>query len=132
MSSTLIKGATVITMDTQGVMPSADIPVTNDSITDIAPHIEAKDAEHIDATGCIVIPGLINAHLHTWQTVLRGVLADWCHNDRAAQHNNAAVAGLLEQGLRAAFFTAHPNPTPNPARHRSGKFRTRVLSLFGC
>ena len=31
----------------------------------------------VDAAGCIVIPGLVNAHMHTWQTALRGVAANW-------------------------------------------------------
>ena len=158
MSRTLIQGATVVTMDEQGVMPSADILITNDSITAVAPHLHADDAEIINASGCIVIPGLINAHMHTWQTALRGVaanwtlpeyfkkmhaglataflpedlyiatlvgalnqlncgtttLADWCHNNRTPEHNDAAVSGLLESGLRAAFFHGTPKPDPKP------------------
>ena len=74
---TLIHGATVITMDALGVLPRADILVTGDTLTHIAPQIEADDAERVDASGCIVIPGLINAHMHTWQTALRGVAANW-------------------------------------------------------
>ena len=158
MTRTLIQNATVITMDKAGVMPAADILITDSRITQIAPHIEAHDAEKIDATGCIVIPGLINAHMHTWQTALRGVaanwtlpeyfkkmhaglatafdpedlhiatlvgalnqlnngtttLADWCHNNRTPAHNDAAVAGLLESGIRAAFFHGTPKPDPKP------------------
>ncbi len=77
MKRQLIRSATVVTMDSQGVLPTADILITDDRITEIAPHIAADDAELIDATGCIVIPGLINAHMHTWQTALRGVAANW-------------------------------------------------------
>ncbi len=77
MQRTLIHGATVITMDALGVLPRADILVTGDTLTHIAPQIEADDAERVDASGCIVIPGLINAHMHTWQTALRGVAANW-------------------------------------------------------
>jgi cytosine/adenosine deaminase-related metal-dependent hydrolase len=73
----LIQNATVVTMDQQGVLPSADVLITDDRITGIAPRIAADDAETIDATGCIVIPGLVNAHMHTWQTALRGVAANW-------------------------------------------------------
>ena len=74
---TLIQGATVITMDALGVLPRADILVTGDTITEIAPQIAADDAERVDGSGCIVIPGLINAHMHTWQTALRGLAANW-------------------------------------------------------
>lgn len=74
---TLIRGATVITLDAQGDLPRADVLVTDDVITEIAPVIDAADAEVVDASGCIMIPGLVNAHMHTWQTALRGVAANW-------------------------------------------------------
>lgn len=41
-------------------------------------------------------------------------LADWCHNNRTPAHNDAAVAGLLESGIRAAFFHGTPKPDPKP------------------
>ena len=155
---TLIRGATVITLDRQGDLPEADILVSGDLIQEIAPHIQADDAEVVSATGCIIIPGLINAHLHTWQTALRGVaanwtlleyfqkmhaglatvfapedlhiatlvgalnqlnngtttLVDWCHNNRTPAHNDAAIDGLLQSGIRAAFFHGTPKPDPKP------------------
>jgi cytosine/adenosine deaminase-related metal-dependent hydrolase len=158
MVRTLIRGATVVTMDAAGVLPVADILVTDDQLTEIAPRIAIDDAEIVDATGCIVIPGLVNAHMHTWQTALRGVaanwtlteyfrkmhaglatvfepddlyiatlvgalnqlncgtttLGDWCHNNRTSTHNDAAVTGLLESGIRAAFFHGTPKPDPKP------------------
>ena len=48
---TLIRGATVITMDAQGDLPRADVLVTGDRITEIAPTIRADDAQVVDATG---------------------------------------------------------------------------------
>ncbi|NDF65298.1 MAG: cytosine deaminase, partial [Betaproteobacteria bacterium] len=155
---TLIRGATVITLDRQGDLPEADILVSGDVIQEIAPRIQADDAEVVSAAGCIVIPGLINAHLHTWQTALRGVaanwtlleyfqkmhaglatvfapedlhiatlvgalnqlnhgtttLVDWCHNNRTPAHNDAAIDGLLQSGIRAAFFHGTPKPDPKP------------------
>ena len=41
-------------------------------------------------------------------------LADWCHNNRTPAHNDAAIAGLLESGIRAAFFHGTPKPDPKP------------------
>ncbi|WP_215453883.1 amidohydrolase family protein [Streptomyces sp. ATCC 21386] len=78
MSRTLLRGARVITM-TPG-RPDAerlDILVGGDRIAALAENIEAPDAEVVDFSGRIVIPGLVNAHLHTWQTALRSVGADW-------------------------------------------------------
>jgi cytosine/adenosine deaminase-related metal-dependent hydrolase len=155
---TLIRGASIITMDQQGDLPQGDVLVSGDTITEIAPHIQVDDAQVVDATGCIVIPGLINAHMHTWQTALRGVaanwtlleyfknmhaglatvfepadlhiatlvgalnqincgtttLVDWCHNNKTPAHNDAAINGLLESGIRAAFFHGTPKPDPKP------------------
>lgn len=155
---TLIRGATVITLDEQGDLPRADVLVTGDTITEIAPVIHADDTQVVDATGCILIPGLVNAHMHTWQTALRGLaanwtlleyfqkmhaglatvfepqdlyiatlvgalnqlncgtttLADWCHNNKTPAHNDAAIQGLLESGIRAAFFHGTPKPDPKP------------------
>ena len=162
MKRTLIRNATIITMDAQGDLPQGDILITGDTLTDIAaeiaPSILASDAHVLDATGFIIIPGLINAHMHTWQTALRALaanwtlleyfqkmhaglatvftpqdlhiatlvgalnqlncgtttLADWCHNNPTPAHNDAAIAALLESGIRAAFFhgTAKPDPKP--------------------
>jgi len=156
----LIRGATIVTMDTQGDLPVGDILVTGDTLTEIAPVIHVDDAHVVDATGHIIIPGLINAHMHTWQTALRGLaanwtlleyfkkmhaglatvftpddlyiatlvgslnqlncgtttLADWCHNNPTPPHNDAAIAGLLASGIRAAFFHGTPKPDPQPGQ----------------
>ncbi|MGI5461195.1 amidohydrolase family protein [Streptomyces sp. CA-249302] len=78
MNRTLLRGARVITM-TPG-RPDAehvDILVDGDCIAEIGQDLEAADAETVDLTGRVIIPGLVNAHLHTWQTGLRAVGADW-------------------------------------------------------
>jgi cytosine/adenosine deaminase-related metal-dependent hydrolase len=41
-------------------------------------------------------------------------LGDWCHNNKTPAHNDAAVQGLLESGIRAAFFHGTPKPDPKP------------------
>jgi cytosine/adenosine deaminase-related metal-dependent hydrolase len=69
----LIRGATVVTMDKQGDLPVADVLVRGNTRVEIAPSLKVDDAELVDARGCIVIRGLVNAHMHTWQTALRGV-----------------------------------------------------------
>ncbi|MFE1837357.1 amidohydrolase family protein [Streptomyces sviceus] len=78
MSRVLLRGARVVTMTPD--RPDAehlDILVDGDRIAALAENIEAPDADAVDLSGRIVIPGLVNAHLHTWQTALRSVGADW-------------------------------------------------------
>ena len=77
MQRTLIKGATIITMDVLGDLPRGDVLVTGDTLTEIAPVIHADDVKVVDAAGFIIIPGLVNAHMHTWQSALRGLAANW-------------------------------------------------------
>jgi len=125
---TLIRGATIVTMDAQGDLPSGDILVTGDTLTEIAPAIHADDAQLVDATGHIIIPGLINAHMHTWQTALRGLAANWTlleyfrkmHAGLATVFTPddlyiATLVGSLNQlncGTTTLADWCHNNPTP--------------------
>src|SRR5207248_1252093 len=56
---------------------SAPRSVEGDRIADVSPAIEAPDAERIDASGMVVMPGFVDTHRHTWQTALRAICADW-------------------------------------------------------
>jgi cytosine/adenosine deaminase-related metal-dependent hydrolase len=163
MQRTLIKSATVISMDAGiGDLRSGDVLVENGRIAAVRPGIDlgsgAAETDLVDGSGRIVIPGLINAHMHTWQTALRGfaanwtlleyfrrmhaglatlfrpddihiatlvgalnqincgatTLVDWCHNNPTPAHTDAAVRGLIESGIRAAFFHGSPKPEPKP------------------
>lgn len=81
MRRTLIKSAVIISMDdTIGDLPGGDVLIEGSRIVDVRPSIDvggATETEIVDGTGRIVIPGLINAHMHTWQTGLRGYAANW-------------------------------------------------------
>ena len=75
---TLIRNGHVLTMDTKlGDFPSGDVLIEDGEITAVGPSLSVTDAEIIDATGHIVLPGLIDTHRHTWQSLLRGICADW-------------------------------------------------------
>lgn len=161
MQKWLIEQGTIVTMDPQqGDLPIGDVLIVGDRIQEIAPRIQADDVQRIDARGMVVIPGLINAHMHTWQTGLRGVagnwtvleyfkkmhaglatlfkpedlyianrvgglnqlncgtttLVDWCHNNPTPTHTDAAIDGLADSGIRAAFFHGSPKPDPKPGQ----------------
>ncbi|VVE49899.1 Melamine deaminase [Pandoraea eparura] len=73
----LFKGGWVISMDPKvGDHRSADILVEGEKIVEVAPNLEVADAELVDATGMIVIPGFVDTHRHTWQTCVRHRYAD--------------------------------------------------------
>jgi cytosine/adenosine deaminase-related metal-dependent hydrolase len=74
----LFRNATVLTMDDAGVIENGDVLVTGDTIAAVGPHLEAPDdAVDVDASGGILVPGMIDTHQHMWQTALRGLGADW-------------------------------------------------------
>jgi 5-methylthioadenosine/S-adenosylhomocysteine deaminase len=71
----VIRNGFVVSMDAEiGDVPNADILVEDGKIVAVGPGLDAGDAEVVDATGMIVIPGFVDTHRHTWQTPIRGVL----------------------------------------------------------
>ena len=73
----LLRGGHVLSMDPGiGDLFGADVLVEDDRIAAVAPGIEAPDAEVMDVSGCIVMPGFIDSHRHTWETVIRGIAPD--------------------------------------------------------
>lgn len=129
MARTLIRGATVITMDAGlGDFSTGDILVEDDRIAAVGPTLAAADAQVVDGTGRIVIPGLVNAHMHTWQTGLRGVAGNWTILEyfrnmhaglatlfRPEDIRIANLVGALNQinnGTTTLVDWCHNNPTP--------------------
>jgi cytosine/adenosine deaminase-related metal-dependent hydrolase len=75
----VLRGGTVLTMDdAHTVLADADVLVTGDRIAAVGPQLQAPDgALEIDASGGIVMPGMIDTHRHMWQTAMRAYGADW-------------------------------------------------------
>jgi 5-methylthioadenosine/S-adenosylhomocysteine deaminase len=68
----LLRGGQVLTMDPRiGDLPRGDVLVEDGRIAAVEPEISA-DAEVVDATGRIVIPGFVDTHRHTWEAAIRG------------------------------------------------------------
>jgi cytosine/adenosine deaminase-related metal-dependent hydrolase len=128
MRRTLIKNGQLVTMDRAGEIPGGDVLIEGDRIAAVGKNIDAADAEVIDASQMIVLPGLINGHLHTWQTGLRGLAADWTVAEyMKAMHRGLAtlfkpddiyignLMGALNQlnnGVTTLVDWYHNNPTP--------------------
>ncbi len=69
----------VMTMDrSHRLINDGDVLVVDGEITAIGPNLAAPEsALEIDASGGIVMPGMIDTHRHMWQTAMRGYGADW-------------------------------------------------------
>ncbi len=72
MGRLLITGGAVLTMVGDQVLDGADVLIEDGRIARIGTGGRVPDAEVIDARGCAVMPGLINAHTHLFQTLFRG------------------------------------------------------------
>jgi cytosine/adenosine deaminase-related metal-dependent hydrolase len=77
--SVVLRGGTVLTMDAgRRVLEGADVLVTGATIAAVGERLEVPSGtREIDASGGIVMPGMIDTHRHMWQTAMRGYGADW-------------------------------------------------------
>jgi cytosine/adenosine deaminase-related metal-dependent hydrolase len=129
MQKILIKDATIITMDASLGDLHGDILIEGAMIVALGRDLLVAGAEVVDARDSIVVPGLINAHLHTWQTCLRGIASNWTlpeylrwiHAGLAEKFSPADIyistlVGALNQidcGTTTLVDWCHNNPTPD-------------------
>jgi cytosine/adenosine deaminase-related metal-dependent hydrolase len=77
MSKTLIRGGTVITVDPAiGNLRTGDVLIEGTKIAAVGPSLDVPDAEVIDATGTVVMPGFVDSHRHLWEGILRNIGTD--------------------------------------------------------
>jgi len=149
MTRTLIQNATLLTMDPAlGELENSDLLFEGDTIVQIGRHLDSKKADKvIDASGKILMPGLVNAHMHTWQTALRGVTSNWTileyfANMHAGLATNfqpddiyiATLMGALNQincGTTTLGDWCHNNPTPaHTDRAIDGLMASNIRAVF--
>ncbi|MET2010249.1 amidohydrolase family protein [Microbacterium chocolatum] len=75
----VLRGGIVLTMDdAHTVLPRGDVLVVDGTIADVGVDLTVPDGTfEIDATGGIVMPGMVDTHRHMWQTAMRAYGADW-------------------------------------------------------
>ena len=66
----LIRGTTIL--DPHRPLEPADVRISGPYIAEIGTRLERGGATEIDATGMLLMPGLINAHTHSGQSLDRG------------------------------------------------------------
>ena len=115
MRRKLIKDAAIISMDPAiGDLRTGDVLIEQDRIAAVAPRIAADDADVIDASHMLLLPGLINGHLHTWQTGLRGLAADWT----VAEYMQAMHRGLATLFRPEDIYIAKSDGSAQPDQQR--------------
>jgi 5-methylthioadenosine/S-adenosylhomocysteine deaminase len=110
MSHLIVRGGTIVTMNPRGdIVPDGSVVIQNDRIIDVSSKTKMDrkypKGQVIDAKGMVVLPGLVNAHVHTVQSLLRGIaddssLFEWLSNyilpmEEAMNKDDVRVSSLL-------------------------------------
>jgi cytosine/adenosine deaminase-related metal-dependent hydrolase len=133
--STLIRGADVLTMaPALGEAKATDVLIRDGRIAAIGQNLPAEDAEVIEASGRILMPGMIDGHRHVWEILDMGRLV----KSRPAVYNETYqqwkmrtivsmtpednyLAGLIgglqaiDSGVTSLVDYAHGQPTEETA-----------------
>ena len=147
MGKILLKGGTVLSVDPQvGDLPSGDVLIDGDTIAGVEPSIDA-DAEVVDCTGRVVIPGFVDTHRHTWEAAIRNCAPNATLDDyfvevldtfaplyRPEDVQASNVAGSLEclnAGITTLVDWSHINNTPDhPDAAVQGLQETGIRALY--
>lgn len=101
-SRIVIRGGCVLTMGAKTPnFAEADVLIEDGRVRDVGQGLRHRDAEVIDATDTVVMPGFIDAHRHTWQTLLRNLGSPPASMETVGEAHNpddiyaATLVGLL-------------------------------------
>jgi 5-methylthioadenosine/S-adenosylhomocysteine deaminase len=128
----LIRGAHIISMDDRIGDLVGDVLIRGGTIAEIGRGIVGGgDAVTIDGTDKVLIPGFVNAHIHLWQTIVKGCAGDWSFGDylnfmlgtagkffRPQDVHVSTLLGALEQidaGVTSLYDWSHIMNTPQHA-----------------
>jgi 5-methylthioadenosine/S-adenosylhomocysteine deaminase len=75
----VFRGGTVLPMDAaRSVLSDTDVLVVGQRIEAVGQSLQVPEGTYeIDASGGLVMPGMIDTHRHMWQAAMRGYGADW-------------------------------------------------------
>jgi 5-methylthioadenosine/S-adenosylhomocysteine deaminase len=98
----IISGGTIVTMDgSRRVVEDGAVAIREGRIVAVAPRAEVEAGftarETIDASGKVVIPGLINGHTHVPMTLFRGLADDLDLNDWLTKYIFPAEAKNVDE-----------------------------------
>ena len=73
---TAIRNAWIVTQDAQRRVLRGDVVIDGERIASVGPVYNGTADREIDATGDIVMPGMVNTHTHIAMSVMKGVVDD--------------------------------------------------------
>src|ERR1700690_62987 len=128
----VLRGGYVLSMDERvGELTTGDVLIEDGVIAAVQAQVDVEDAEVVDVSGHVVMPGFVDTHRHTWQTPFRGVCADWtledyfrgirmsispnCSPGDVYAGNYVGALEALEAGVTTILDFSHCNNTPDHA-----------------
>ncbi len=73
-SRTLLRGGCVLTLGKKTPnFATADVLIEDGRIAEVGSGVRARDAENVDASETIVMPGFVDTHRHTWRSLFRNL-----------------------------------------------------------
>jgi 5-methylthioadenosine/S-adenosylhomocysteine deaminase len=106
----LVRGGTLVTCDAAHRVLAGDVAIDQGRILALGPdaaRVAGEGATILEAGGCVVMPGLVQTHIHLVQTLFRGLADDvqlltWLKRfiwPLEAAHDEASLAVSAELGL---------------------------------
>ena len=126
---TLLKNGCVLTLDPDiGNFRQADVLIEGAKIAAVGLNLSAAEAQVIDASDRIVMPGFVDTHRHIWEGILRniatdalldeyfdsilGVLAPVYRPEDAYAGNLVSALGAIDSGVTTLLDWSHIQNTP--------------------
>ena len=106
-SELVFRGGTILTIDREHRVLAGDVAMRDGAIVQVGGTYTPTGTDYsiVDCTGCVVMPGFVQAHVHTCQTLARGraddlELLDWLRQvvwpyEAALDEQAATAAGEL-------------------------------------
>lgn len=132
-----------------GDLERGDVLIEGRRIGAVGTSVDAgADALEIDVAGCVVLPGFVDTHRHTWQSTVRHIGADWTLSDyfqgfrgmlgwhvRPEDVHVATLLGRLEAldgGITTMLDWSHIMNSPEHADAAVSALKaSRARSIFG-
>ena len=131
-SRQVVRGVRLATQDPElGELRRADVLIEGDRIAAIEADLGAVDAEEIAGADRIMLPGFVDTHRHTWQSLIRHVSTDWTlpqyfsgvrgvlgkqyEPEDMYAANLLGMLDALDAGITTVVDWSHNNNTPEHA-----------------
>ncbi|CAN5644709.1 hypothetical protein BH10ACT3_BH10ACT3_02270 [soil metagenome] len=135
----VIRGGTVVTVDADDTIITADIAVKDGLIVAIGAAVDVRAVRTLDASDAAVLPGFVNSHMH--ETLDRGVFEDlpfteWLYDfalpkDRAYEPRHMRAAAMLNQAeMIAGGTTTFIDIFRHPAEAAQVAVESGVRAIF--